>query len=75
MQNAGKRKVSSWITCQSAALTPDDFIRINVSGMYYDVLKSTLEQFPDTLLGMRLVKHLTVGYVYKTGTLVSTKNR
>ena len=32
-------------------LTPEDFICINVSGMVYETLRSTLNQYPDTLLG------------------------
>ena len=30
---------------------PCDFLIINVCGMTYETLKSTLEMFPDTLLG------------------------
>merc|ERR1712025_78012 len=29
----------------------DDFVHINVSGMLYETLNSTLERFPNTLLG------------------------
>ena len=29
----------------------DDFVRINVSGMLYETMLSTLKRFPDTLLG------------------------
>lgn len=32
-------------------LTGDDFVNISISGLKYEVLKSTLERFPDTLLG------------------------
>ena len=32
-------------------LTPDDFIRLNVCGKSYEILRSTLDTFPMTLLG------------------------
>ena len=36
---------------QQILLTEDDFVHINVSGMTYETLTSTLERFPSTLLG------------------------
>ena len=35
----------------SSALNDEDFININVCGMMYETLRSTLEKFPTTLLG------------------------
>ena len=40
-----------WADVDGSTLNEGDFITLNVSGMRYETLKTTLHRFPDTLLG------------------------
>ena len=41
----------SRLVMSPSSFTKDDFLRINVCGRYYDVLRSMLDQHPTTMLG------------------------
>lgn len=47
-----------WSDVEGSTLQPHDFINIKVSGVKYETMRTTLERFPNTLLGSEYNRHM-----------------
>ncbi|XP_066923054.1 potassium voltage-gated channel subfamily A member 7-like isoform X4 [Clytia hemisphaerica] len=66
-------KNHNYIETNESLIKEEDLIRINVCGMIYETLRSTLQRFPDTLLGDK--SRLDLYYVKSRDFYYFDKNR
>ena len=66
-------KNHNYIETSESLIKEEDLIRINVCGMIYETLRSTLQRFPDTLLGDK--SRLDLYYVKSRDFYYFDKNR